>query len=220
LNRTRVKICGITRAEDALEAVAAGADAVGMVFWAGSKRAMDAEKARPIAQIIPPSVGIVGVFVDASVEFVLETVDKTGITAAQLCGDLRPGDWTKIPHTLRIVRALSISGSVVPDTELKMNGVNDYLLDNGSQSSRGGTGETFDWDLADRFRSWGRIWLAGGLNPDNVGDAISRVRPHAVDVSSGVELTPGIKSPEQIRRFIDAVHHADHAIAKAEKHAH
>ncbi len=220
MNRTRVKICGITRAEDALEAVAAGADAIGMVFWAGSTRAMDAKTARPIAQLMPPSVGIVGVFVDASAEFVLETAVATGITAAQLCGDIGPGDWTRIPHSLRLIRALSIAVAEGSDSSRRMNGVGDYLLDNGSRASRGGTGEIFDWALADAYRSWGRIWLAGGLNPENVGDAITRVRPHAVDVASGVELTPGIKSPDLIRRFIDSVHHADHAIAKAEKNAH
>jgi phosphoribosylanthranilate isomerase len=206
--------------EDALEAVAAGADAIGMVFWSGSKRAMDPIAAQPIAESIPPSVGIVGVFVDASAEFVCKTSDMTGITVAQLCGDIGPGDWTKIPRALRVVRALPIAGSEDPDSMLRMIGVSDYLLDNGSDGSHGGTGETFDWSLVDRYRSWGRIWLAGGLNPDNVARAISIVRPHAVDVSSGVESAPGIKSPELIRGFIDAVHHADHAIAKAEKNAH
>ena len=220
MNRTRVKICGITRSEDALAAVEAGADAIGLVFWSGSKRAVEMTSARKISALIPPSVSVVGVFVNASVDEVCQAAEETGITVAQLCGQLGSGNWAQLPRAPRILRAVPVSGERGPDSTMRMNGVGDYLVDNGSAGCHGGTGETFDWSLADSVRSWGRIWLAGGLNPQNVRDAIALVRPHAVDVSSGVEAVPGIKSPDLIRAFIDAVHHADHAIAKADPHAH
>lgn len=219
MNRTRVKICGITRPDDALSAVDAGADAIGMVFWSGSKRAIGSTRARSIAALIPASVGIVGVFVDAGVDQVREIAEETGITVIQLCGQIGSGDWATLPRGLRILRAVPISGSASPDMAMKMPGVSDYLLDNGRAGQLGGTGVPFDWRLAQDTRSWGRIWLAGGLNSQNVGNAIEIVRPHAVDVSGGVEIEPGIKSLELIRAFINAVHHADHAIAKSSQHA-
>lgn len=219
MNRTRVKICGITRVEDAVAAIDAGADAVGLVFWEGSKRAIDNVRARAIVEQIPASVSTVGVFVDASLVHVLKTADETGISVAQLCGKVGSGNWNSVPRYMRLLRMLTIASSKRPDATERMSGVSDYLLDNGAVGQHGGTGQSFDWGLAEAFREWGRIWLAGGLRPDNVGEAISVVRPHAVDVSSGVEISPGVKSPELIRAFIDAVHHADHAIAKAKAHA-
>jgi phosphoribosylanthranilate isomerase len=165
-------------------------------------------------------VSIVGVFVDAGVDEIITAMDKTGINVAQLCGQLGLGDWSRLPRALGILRAVPFAGGVGADPTLKLPGVSDYLVDNGIPGSHGGTGGTFDWKLAESVRSWGRIWLAGGLNPQNVGDAIAEVHPHAVDVSSALETAPGIKSAELIRSFIDAVQHADHAIAKAGHHAH
>lgn len=220
MNRTRVKICGITRLEDALVAVDAGADAIGLVLWNGSKRAVTIASARAIADRMPASVSVVGVFVDADINQVRDAADSTGINVAQLCGSTGTDDWSGLPRTLRIIRSLTISAANVPDKSLHMQGVGDYLIDNGSGGQHGGTGLPFDWNLAMQFRPWGRIWLAGGLTPENVADAIAKVRPHAVDVSSGVEVSPGVKAPELIRGFIDSVHHADHAIAKEQKSAH
>lgn len=219
MNRTRVKICGITRPDDAIAAVEAGADAIGLVFWPGSKRVVNAKTARAIRILIPPSVGVVGVFVDADTDMVRSIAEDVGISAAQLCGMLEGDRWNTLPSSLRLLRAVGVSDGKAIDESLRMNGVNDYLVDNGSSGRHGGTGEPFDWRLADGVRSWGRIWLAGGLNAENVGDAIRAVRPHAVDVSTGIEISPGIKSPELIRAFIEAVHHSDHALVRGERHA-
>lgn len=219
MNRTRVKICGITRPDDAIAAVEAGADAIGLVFWPGSKRVVNAKTARAIRTLIPPSVGVVGVFVDADTDMVRSIAEDVGISAAQLCGTLEGDRWDTLRLSLRLLRAVGVLDHENINDSLKMNGVNDYLVDNGSFGRHGGTGEPFDWRLAHALRSWGRIWLAGGLNAENVGDAIRAVRPHAVDVSTGVESAPGIKSPELIRALIAAVHHADHALVRGEKHA-
>lgn len=218
MNRTRVKICGITRPEDAIAAIEAGADAIGLVFWPGSKRAINREGARSIAELVPPSVGIVGVFVDPSVEDVAHTVDEVGITAAQICGHRSDQDWSSLQRVIKIIRAVAISPAHTL-TSMRLDGVNDYLTDNGSTGQFGGTGEAYDWRLAKPLKELGRVWLAGGLTQVNVAEAIAMVRPHAVDVSSGVETAPGMKSPELIRAFIEAVHHADHAIAKGETNA-
>lgn len=219
MNRTRVKICGITRPEDAIAAVEAGADAIGVVLWQGSKRFVDRERAQAIAALVPPSVGIVGVFVDPSPGDVIQAVHDIGITVAQVCGPRIDQDWSLIPPAIKIIRAIAVSQKGPPLESMRTMCVDDYLADNGATGKLGGTGEAYDWSLAIRLKKLGRVWVAGGLTPDNVGDAIAMVRPHAVDVSSGVETAPGTKSPELIRVFIEAVHHADHAIAKGEKNA-
>jgi phosphoribosylanthranilate isomerase len=214
MRRTRVKICGITKPEDAIAAVEAGADAIGLVFWPGSPRFVQLNRANEIRIALPPSVAVVGVFADSTIDDVRRAVDEVGINAAQLCGRLERGNWASLPHSLRILRAISMSGDAAIDQSMRIPDVGDYLLDSGSQGQYGGTGRTFDWRRADQVRSWGRLWLAGGLNSHNVHEAICVARPHAVDVSSGVESSPGIKSPELIHAFIDAVHHADHARAR------
>lgn len=220
MNRTRVKICGITRPEDAVAAADAGADAIGLVFWPGSKRVVDTDRAATIASMLPPSVAIVGVFVDPSIDDVMRILDEVGITAAQVCGNRNDQDWSLLPRTIKIIRALSITTNTQPRSTPKIVGVDDYLADNGIAGHPGGTGQAYDWSLANQIKQFGRVWLAGGLTPQNVGDAIAMVRPHAVDVSSGVEIAPGIKSRELISSFVEAVHHADHALAKGEKSAH
>ena len=220
MNRTRVKICGITRPEDAVAATESGADAIGLVFWPGSKRAIDADRAAMIVSTLPPSVAIVGVFVDPSLDDVMRISDGVGITAAQVCGNRNDQDWSQLPRTLKIIRALAITVDSIPSALARIVGVSDYLVDNGIAGHPGGTGQAYDWSLANRIKPFGRVWLAGGLTPQNVSDAIAVARPHAVDVSGGVEIAPGIKSIELIRSFIEAVHRADYALAKGEKSAH
>lgn len=220
MNRTRVKICGITRPEDAVAAAEAGADAIGLVFWPGSKRVVDTDQAAIIASVLSPSVAVVGVFVDPSPTDVLQIADKVGITAAQICGNRNDQDWSHLPRTMKIIRALTITANTPTPSTAKIIGVDDYMADNGIAGHPGGTGQAYDWSLANQIKQLGRVWLAGGLTPQNVSDAIAMVRPHAVDVSSGVEIAPGIKSLELIRSFIEAVHHADHALAKGDKSAH
>jgi phosphoribosylanthranilate isomerase len=216
MNRTRVKICGITRPEDALAAADAGADAIGLVFWPGSKRIVPSDTAAVIASMLPPSVAVVGVFVDPSVEDVLRAADHVGITVVQICGTRNDQDWATLPRAIRIIRAVTISPNWSMPVGIGLNQVADYLADNGSAEAPGGTGVAYDWRLATRLKSYGRLWLAGGLNPQKVGEAIAAVRPHAVDVSSGVETAPGVKSPELIRAFIESVHLADHALSKGD----
>lgn len=220
MNRTRVKICGITRPEDALAAGEEGADAIGLVFWPGSKRVVDTDRAAIIASLLPPSVAVVGVFVDPSIDDVIRISSDVGITAAQICGTRNDQDWSLLPRTIKIIRAIAITAEGTLPTTQKSVRIDDYLADNGIAGQQGGTGRVYDWSLANYIKQIGRLWLAGGLTSQNVGEAIAMARPHAVDVSSGVETVPGVKSPELIRSFIDAVHHADHALAKGEKSAH
>lgn len=217
MTRTRIKMCGITRPEDAAVAANAGVDAIGLVFWQGSKRAIDLSLAREVRDVVPPLVAVVGVFVDASADEIRRVHERAGISLAQVCGKIAGDGWDDLPRSLGLLRAIGIDGQKAIEVSLRMNGVSDYIVDSGSHGQYGGTGETFDWRLVEPVRDWGRIWLAGGLTPANVGEAIKGVRPHAVDVSTGVELSPGVKSTEKIRAFVDAVHHADHALAKGEK---
>ena len=219
MTRTRIKICGITRPEDAAAAAEAGADAIGLVFWPGSVRVVDVKSAQAIRTVVPPSVAVIGVFVEPNLAIVQETADAVGLNAVQLCGMLNGDGWQELRKSLGLLRAISvIDDATIPDS-MKLDGIRDYLVDNGSAGRHGGTGETFDWRLAEKLRSWGRIWLAGGLNPRNVGEAIRTVRPHAVDVSTGVEISPGIKSADLMRAFVDAVHRADHAFASGSRDA-
>lgn len=214
MRRTRVKICGITTRPDAMAAIDAGADAIGLVFWQKSARYIGFDNAWSIRRFLPPTAAVVGVFVNPSVSLICEAVEKIGLTAVQICGRLNGEDQSTLPRSLTIIRSFAITGDKKVDAWKEMTTVSDYLLDNGSSGLHGGTGEVFDWQQALDFSHWGRIWLAGGLNPQNVGEAIRVVRPFAVDVSTGVETEPGKKSPQLIRDFVEAVHHADHALAR------
>lgn len=193
-----VKICGITSEEDALLAVAMGADAVGFVF-APSPRQMAANKVRDIAGRLPPEILTVGVFRDASPEQVVQTVQLCGLKAAQLHG-------RETPETTRAVRqrvGLVIKGLPAGDPALEHwddYGADALLLD----SPTPGSGLVFDWSLADGIPVNRRVILAGGLTPDNVADGIEQVHPWGVDVSSGVEASSGRKDPLKVRAFVSA----------------
>lgn len=213
--RTRIKICGITRIRDAHAAAAAGCDALGFVFWPGSKRYIASDSAAAIVRALPPTVTAVGVFVDATVETVARYAAATGIAAAQLCGTLPSGPWADLARSMRLIRAVPVgTGPVSPGS--RVTGFKDYLFDRAKPGVPGGSGEVFDWTQVESARSWGRIWLAGGLDADNIGAAVATVRPYAVDVSTGVEDSPGIKSAEKIAAFIAAVHDADAKAATGE----
>ena len=206
--RTRIKICGITRPEDALAAERAGCDAVGFVFWEGSKRFVQLAEAREICGQLSPSVTAVGVFVSPTCDNVTRATAETGLTAAQPCGPLPDGDWTALASQMRLIRAVGVGQG--PSLALdEIAGVEDYLFDTRVGESHGGTGQTFDWSLLRRRTFNGRVWLAGGLDASNVGRAIHTVRPYVVDVSTGVESAPGRKSAEKIAAFVDAVRLAD-----------
>lgn len=207
LTHTRVKICGITRPEDAQAAVACGADALGIVFYSKSPRSVTISQAQEIASVVPPFVTLVALFVDEPAQQIYRILESLpvgllqfhGDEAAQYCRQFhRP--WVK---ALRVRPQLDLAASCEHYRE-----ASGILLDAFEDGVPGGTGKTFDWNLAERPLPLPLV-LAGGLNPENVASAIARLRPSAVDVSGGVEAAPGIKDAEKIRRFITAVRAAD-----------
>jgi phosphoribosylanthranilate isomerase len=205
--RTRVKICGITRMEDALAAATAGADAVGFVFHARSPRAVTPAAAREMALAMPPFVSRVGLFVDAAPETVAAILDTVPLDLLQFHGDERPADCDTLgrPYLKAVPMAPGTDPVAYMDTYPHAAG---FLLDSHGNGRTGGTGETFDWDRIPRDLRHCLV-LAGGLNPENVADAVRRVRPWAVDVSTGVEARPGIKDPARMQAFVDEVKRVD-----------
>jgi phosphoribosylanthranilate isomerase len=207
LTPTRIKICGITRPEDALSAINSGADAIGLVFYAKSSRAVSVEQAREIASVVPPFVTLVSLFVDAPTASVEDVLAQLPVGLLQFHGDERPDycasfdrPWIK---ALRVREGMDVAGASA--AYASGSGI---LLDAWQEGVPGGTGKTFDWHLARQNDSLPLV-LAGGLNPGNVGKAVTEVRPWAVDVSGGVESAPGIKDSEKIKQFIAAVRAAD-----------
>jgi len=204
--RVTVKICGITSVEDARTAVAAGADAIGFVFWPKSPRAVDVPTARAIASTLPPFVLRVGVFVDATPEEMRRIADEVGLDVVQLHGDESPEVVARAPR--RAVKAVRVGPGFRPQDALRYDGAAaGLLLDTRvDEGAPGGTGRTFDWSAVRPVREGTSfLFLAGGLTPDNVREAIAAVRPDGVDVSSGVESAPGRKDPAKVRAFMDAV---------------
>ncbi|MFH1097254.1 MAG: phosphoribosylanthranilate isomerase [Candidatus Desantisbacteria bacterium] len=197
-----VKICGITNIEDALFAVEAGADALGFIFAKKSPRLVDREIVKTIIKQMPPFVTTVGVFVDETVDAVQDTVKYCGLDIIQLHGNESPEYCSRINR--RVIKAFRIkdAGSLAALSEYQING---YLLDTFVEGADGGTGKQFDWTLARDAKKYGRIILAGGLNPENVAEAIMQVKPYGVDVSSGVECLPGKKDRAKIREFVRRV---------------
>lgn len=196
---TKVKICGITSLEDALVAVDAGADALGFVFYDNSPRNIEPEAAARIIAAVPPFVQVVGLFVNADLDFVNATADRCRLDIVQLHGDESPSYCQAVRR--RVMKAFRVHGmeSLAAMSEYRVSA---YLLDAYSPNAYGGTGARFDWDCAIAAKSQGRIVLAGGLDPDNVASAVAKVAPYGVDVSSGVEMSPGRKDPAKVRRFI------------------
>jgi len=197
---TRVKICGITKSADALAAVEAGADALGFNFYEKSPRHISLETVAEIAKQLPPFVMRVGLFVNAPEELVMRAIGECGLTMLQFHGDEPPEFCTQFGlmsmKAFRIRDAESLK-------EIPNYQTDAYLLDAFSPEARGGTGETFNWDLAIEAQKFGKpIFLAGGLTPENVADAVRKVQPFGVDVTSGVESSPGKKDHAKIRSFI------------------
>jgi phosphoribosylanthranilate isomerase len=204
-----VKICGITRLEDAEAAVAAGASAIGFVFWPRSPRFIDPHRARIIAAMLPPLVTPVGVFVDQALDYVNGVASLVRLGAAQLHGDETPEFAAGV--SAPVMKALSPARvderAWPPRVRL--------LLDVHDPVARGGTGRTVDWTAAAVIAARREILLAGGLTPDNVAEAIARVRPYGIDVSSGVERAPGIKDHGRLRALFEAVHDAGHITTRS-----
>jgi phosphoribosylanthranilate isomerase len=198
--RVKIKICGITQAADAVAAVEAGADALGFMFFEGSRRHLTTEAARAIIREIPPFVAKVGVFVNATREHVQHVIQETGIDTLQFHGEEPPESCRGFG--LKTVKAFRVQGKDMLALMPRYD-VDAWLLDSFVSGQRGGTGITFNWDLAVHACSLGTpVVLAGGLNPNNVARAIEQVQPYAVDVSSGVESAPGKKDPSLIAAFI------------------
>jgi len=207
---TRVKICGITRAEDARAAAAAGASAIGLVFWPRSPRAVTAGAAREIVAAVPAGVPAIGVFVNQSIEEINDTVERAGLFGVQLHGDEPVDTWTNVGRP--IVKALTLATYAASPW---LDVARAILLDAHDPQRRGGTGVPIDWDAAAAIAHRRPVILAGGLTADNVGEAVARVRPAALDVASGVEQSPGLKSPARLRAFFDAVRQADARVGDA-----
>jgi phosphoribosylanthranilate isomerase len=201
---TRVKICGIRRMEDALLAAELGASALGFVFWPSSPRFLDPFHARPIVASLPPFVTTVGVFVNQPVSFVLGVAQLLSLGAIQLHGDEALEPYARGAH--RVIRSVAVGDSL--DCVPAVRAVPAWatvLLDAHDPARRGGTGRAIDWTQAAAAARIRPIILSGGLNADNVRDAVEEVRPYAVDLSSGVESSPGVKDPAKLRALFAAL---------------
>ena len=199
--KIRVKICGLTRAEDALKAAESGADALGFIF-AESQRRITPEAARAIIDLLPPWVSRVGVFVDEEIRLVREILDYCSLDYLQFHGHEDPAYCRQFPR--RAIKALRVQQESDISCLAKYS-LPFYLLDTFTKDQMGGTGQTFDWKLAVMAKSYGRIILSGGLTPLNVAQAIQLVRPCGVDASSGLEVCPGQKDHSKLSSFFDAV---------------
>jgi phosphoribosylanthranilate isomerase len=198
----RIKICGITQADDALLAAELGADALGFILYAKSKRAMTIEAAAAICRRLPPFVARVGVFVDETEEVIRQAIRACRLTTVQFHGDESPEFCRRFAGEVSIIKAIRVkdAASLAAATGYEVDAL---LLDTYTAASHGGTGQTFDWSLAVQAKQLGRpIVLSGGLTTDNVAKALRVVRPYAVDVASGVERAPGQKDAAKLRRFI------------------
>ena len=217
---TWVKICGITNLEDALAAAEAGADALGFVFYDKSPRNVRSEIVREISSQLSGRIERVGVFVNRDENELCDIADDAALTAIQMHGDNedpRVADRVVSRSPLKVMVAVSMHRAKPEVWAATWNSENvfAFLADSGSPGRLGGTGETFDWHgsvtMLDKIKGMGRLVLAGGLNPSNVVEAIQITKPWGVDVSSGVEASPGKKDPEKVRAFIRAVREADKA---------
>jgi len=200
----RIKICGITNPRDASMAVELGADALGFIF-APSPRKVAPEKARHIIKGLPPFVQTVGVFVDESLNRIRDIVDFCGLEMIQLHGDESPEFCAALmPHAIKGFRLNNTSSlASIGNYRRKIRAV---LLDTYQKGIQGGTGMTFDWNLAIAAREFGiPVILSGGLNPSNVQRALADVQPYAVDVNSGIEESPGVKSPLLMKELMEKI---------------
>lgn len=197
----KVKICGITNIDDANAAVDFGADALGFIFVESSPRYILPEKARSIIKVLPSFVTVIGVFADEASGKLEEMVVEAGIDIIQLHGNEPPEMCRRSRRVIKAIKVKSLE-SLEPLERYK-DIVCAFLLDTYTPNVLGGTGQIFNWDIAIEAKQFGRIILAGGLTPDNVSDAVKRVKPYAVDVSSGVEAKKGKKDHKKMKLFIE-----------------
>jgi phosphoribosylanthranilate isomerase len=194
-----VKICGITNEEDGLFAVAMGADAVGFVFAPGSSRQIAVTQARDIARRLPPEVMTVGVFRDEAPQRVVEVIHAAGLHGAQLHGHETPAEGKWVRQRVQFLIQAFAAGDRMLERVDEYTAADAIMIDSGTP----GSGQVFDWVLAEGLPLDRRVILAGGLNPENVADAVRRVHPWGVDVSTGVERSPGRKDASKVMRFIN-----------------
>jgi phosphoribosylanthranilate isomerase len=209
--RTRIKVCGLTSAADAAEAVRAGADAVGVIL-SESPRQVTLEQAETIFRSLPPYIGKVGVFVDAPLDLVERVVEVAGLTTVQYHGSETPEDCAAAP--VQVVKSFKVGTEFDSRVMEPFRGtVAAVLLDTYHPQLDGGTGTAFDWQSITGLPEWAPFVLAGGLNPANVGEGIRELRPYAVDVSSGVEERPGAKDRQRLHAFVASVRMADQELS-------
>ena len=201
---TLIKICGITSIDDAAAAVAAGADALGFNFYKPSPRYISPQNAREIIQQLPSYVLTVGVFVNEQSDSVSRVVAESGIKALQLHGDESPEYCRELAADHYVIKTLAVSQNFDTQT-VQAYEVAAIMLDTRDNNLRGGTGRAFDWSIAQQVNELvPKLFLAGGLSPENIADAIDVVRPYAVDVCSALEDSPGKKNHNRLRSFINA----------------
>lgn len=206
MKRTRIKFCGMTRVEDALAAVELGADAIGIVLTARSRRFAGVERAREIRRALPPFVAVTALFMDDEPAFVAEAVARVAPDLLQFHGGEAAPDCVRYGYPY--LKAVAMRGGDWRAVIGAHPQAAAFVLDGHGAGEQGGSGRTFDWTAAPHD-SGKPVVLAGGLVPENVGAAIAAVRPYAVDVASGIEAEPGVKDVDKMRRFIAAVRAAD-----------
>jgi phosphoribosylanthranilate isomerase len=207
--RTRIKVCGITNIEDAKAAILAGADALGFIFVESSPRYVSPDKVKEIVAQLPPFIHFVGVFVDSDPIEVEEIIDYCGLSYVQLHGREDAEYCSKLSYIAtpcRIIKAFRVgSKTLAQDFKPYEDCVKGFLLDTFVEGQEGGTGKAFDWSLIEQLDLQRPVILAGGLTPDNVTDAVSAVRPFAIDINSGVEDEPGRKNYEKLQSLVKRV---------------
>jgi phosphoribosylanthranilate isomerase len=208
---TRVKICGVTRQDDAALAAELGAWAVGTIFVPESPRACDPDVAEAIGADLKRRVELAGVFVNAPLDEVALLADRCGLTILQLHGDEGPAYCREAARRTgcRVMKAVPVKDAASLRRLRAYREVDLHLLDAHSPHVRGGSGRTFDWELARRHESRIPLVVSGGIDPDNVGEAIAAVHPYAVDSASGTEAEPGVKDPAKVEALIAAARAAD-----------
>lgn len=199
---TRVKICGITTPADAALAAELGASAIGLVFWPGSPRCVDAARAREIVTALPPFVSAVGVFVN-QIEDAAQMARDLGLSAVQFHGDEHASAYREFPF--RVIKAVTVRDASAREEAAAVPAGATVLLDAHDRVKRGGTGRAIDWSIAAMIARERPVILSGGLSAENAADAVATVNPYAIDVSSGVESAPGRKDPAKLRALFAAL---------------
>jgi phosphoribosylanthranilate isomerase len=207
--RVRVKICGITNVADARECVKAGADFLGFNFYRKSPRYLAPAKARRIAQTLPKRIAKVGVFVNEPEESVLQIARQVGLDYVQLHGEETPESVVRLSQALPVIKAMRVGNGFRVARLKEFESAEAFLLDGFDRRHYGGTGKKVSWAIARRANRNRRIFLAGGLNAENVAAAIAAVRPYAVDVCSGVEARPGTKDHTRVKALMKSVKTAE-----------